>query len=193
MTNLVSAERLFVEKKYFQQIENHNITSISNNFLPIFMKIVLVVIGKTSPDYLKEGIAVFEKRIKRYLSFELLVLSDVKNAKNLKPLVLKEKEGEKILEACRKSDWTVLLDDKGREFTSLQFSKNIEKLMVRGLKTVYFVIGGAYGFSPAVYEKADQKLSLSQMTFSHQLIRLIFVEQLYRAFSILRNEPYHNE
>ena len=157
------------------------------------MKIFLVVMGKTNAAYLNEGIAVYEKRIKRYLGFEVVVLPDVKNGNKLKPVMLKEKEGEKILDTCKGSDWVVLLDDKGKEFTSLQFADNIERLMVRGLKNVHFVVGGAYGFSPAVYEQSNQKLSLSQMTYSHQLIRLIFVEQLYRAFSILNNEPYHNE
>ena len=156
------------------------------------MKIIFVVIGKTNTAYLEEGTSVYTKRIKRYLGFELLVLPDVKNTKNFKPAILKEKEGEKILRACENSDWMVLLDEKGKEFTSVQFANDLEKLMVRGLKTVHFVVGGAYGFSPQVYEKAHQKLALSKMTYSHQLIRLIFVEQLYRAFSILKNEPYHN-
>ncbi|MCG8578701.1 MAG: 23S rRNA (pseudouridine(1915)-N(3))-methyltransferase RlmH [Bacteroidales bacterium] len=157
------------------------------------MKVVLVVIGKTDESYLKSGIEIFEKRLKHYLPYEMKVIPDLKKTKNLSTKQQKTMEGELILQAFQPGDHVVLLDEKGKEFTSVDFAKLIEKRMVAGLKRLVFVIGGPYGFSDEVYAKANSKISLSKMTFSHQMIRLIFVEQLYRANTILKNEPYHHE
>jgi 23S rRNA (pseudouridine1915-N3)-methyltransferase len=157
------------------------------------MKVVLVVIGKTDEAYLKSGIEIFEKRLKHYLPYEMKVIPDLKKTKNLSTKQQKTMEGELILQSFQAGDHIVLLDEKGKEFTSVDFAKLIEKRMVAGLKRLVFVIGGPYGFSDEVYAKASSKISLSKMTFSHQMIRLIFVEQLYRANTILKNEPYHHE
>jgi len=137
--------------------------------------------------------AVFEKRIKRYTNFEYRVIPDIKKAGSLSPIQLKEKEGEKLLATFGSNDYVVLLDEKGKQLTSVKFAEEIEKRQIAGTKQWFFVVGGAFGFSDAVYKRANAQLSLSKMTFSHQLIRLVFLEQLYRGFSILRNEPYHNE
>ncbi|WP_430817740.1 23S rRNA (pseudouridine(1915)-N(3))-methyltransferase RlmH [Carboxylicivirga sp. RSCT41] len=157
------------------------------------MKVVLVVIGKTDEPYLKTGIDIFEKRLKHYLPYEMKVIPDLKKTKNLSTRQQKTMEGQLILQSFQAGDHVVLLDEKGKEFTSMEFARLIEKRMVAGLKRLVFVIGGPYGFSEEVYAKANSKISLSKMTFSHQMIRLIFVEQLYRANTILKNEPYHHE
>ena len=151
------------------------------------------MIGKTSEKYLQEGIGVYEKRIKRYNSFELKVIPDLKKAASLSIKEIKNKEGDLILQQLQKSDFVILLDEGGKSYRSLAFAQHMQSLMNRGEKHLIFVCGGAYGFSEAVYKRAQAKLSLSPMTFSHQLVRLVFVEQLYRAYSILRNEPYHHE
>jgi Uncharacterized conserved protein len=157
------------------------------------MKICLLVIGKTDEAYLQKGIELFHKRIPHYIPFELKIIPDVKNAKNLSEDQQKEKEGELILQQIAGSDELFLLDENGEEFTSIKFARFLEKKMVAGLKRLVFVIGGPYGFSASVYSKAVGKVSLSKMTFSHQMVRLIFLEQLYRAMTILKGEPYHHE
>lgn len=157
------------------------------------MKISLVVIGKTDAGYLIEAIEDYKSRLKHYIPFEMEVIPDVKNAKNLSEAQQKEKEGEMILKMVQPGDYLVLLDDKGKEYTSMQFSSYIEKKMHTVPKRLVFVVGGPYGFSEAVYGAAEEKISLSKMTFSHQMVRLIFIEQIYRAMTILNHEPYHHE
>jgi len=156
------------------------------------VKLEFWTIGKTNEKYLVEGMTIFQKRIQRYLKLETVLITDVKNAKNLKPQQVKKKEGDKILAKLQKGDFLILLDEKGKTFTSVQFAKYIEKQLHQSHHRIIFLIGGAYGFSEEVYKRANQKLSLSDMTFSHQMIRLFFLEQFYRAMTILRNEPYHN-
>jgi 23S rRNA (pseudouridine1915-N3)-methyltransferase len=157
------------------------------------MKIQLTTVGKTNQDFVQKGMDEFCTRLKHYISFELEIVPDIKNTKNLSQEQLKEKEGELILKSIQPGDYVVLLDERGTAFSSLQFADYIEKKTYIVNKKLVFVIGGAYGFSGKVYEAASEKISLSKMTFSHQMIRLIFVEQLYRAMTILNNEPYHHE
>lgn len=157
------------------------------------MKIALIVIGKTDAGYFVEAIREYANRLVHYLPFEMEVIPDIKNVKNLSEMQQKEREGELILKALQPADYPVLLDEKGKEFTSMQFAAYLEKKMHTVSKRLVFVIGGPYGFSEAVYKAAAEKISLSKMTFSHQMIRLIFTEQLYRALTILHNEPYHHK
>lgn len=157
------------------------------------MKINLLVIGKTDATYFMDGIREYENRLKHYIPFEMLVIPDIKNVKNLSEDQQKEKEGELILKNLQTGDCLVLLDERGKEFSSLQFASYIEKKSHTVNKRLVFVVGGPYGFSQAVYDKASERISLSKMTFSHQMIRLVFTEQLYRAMTILNNEPYHHE
>ena len=157
------------------------------------MKIVFVVIGKTDASYLTDAINEYKNRLIHYIPFDMEVIPDIKNVKNLSEAQQKEKEGELILKTLQQGDYLVLLDDKGKEFTSKMFSVYIEKKMHNVPKRLVFVVGGPYGFSEAVYKTASEKISLSKMTFSHQMVRLIFIEQLYRAMTILNNEPYHHE
>lgn len=157
-----------------------------------FMKVLFLVIGKTDKKYLIEGIDLFIKRVKRYISFEMSVIPDIKGGSKLPEAVQKEREGELILSKLLPSDKLILLDDKGKELSSVDFANYMQKEMLTGVKRLVFVVGGPYGFSSSVYGRADGKLSLSKMTFSHQMVRLIFVEQLYRAMTILKNEPYHH-
>ncbi|MBX2828353.1 MAG: 23S rRNA (pseudouridine(1915)-N(3))-methyltransferase RlmH [Flavobacteriaceae bacterium] len=156
------------------------------------MKITLLAIGKTDDKNLQVLIDNYMKRLKHYVSFSLEVIPDIKNSKHLSEAQQKELEGQEILKRLSNSDTLVLLDENGKMFDSVGFSGYLQKKMNSGLKNLVFVIGGPYGFSKAVYEKAQGKVSLSQMTFSHQMVRLFFVEQLYRGFTILRNEPYHH-
>lgn len=157
------------------------------------MKIQLIVIGKTTQDFVQRGVDEFAKRLKHYIPFEMEVIPDLKNTKSLSFEQQKESEGELILKALQPGDYLVLLDEHGKEFTSMKFAHYLEKKTHTVPKRLVFVIGGPYGFSEAVYQTAKEKIALSQMTFSHQLIRLIFVEQLYRGMTILNNEPYHHE
>ncbi len=157
------------------------------------MNITLLVVGKTDKDYINAATEEYFKRVKRYINFEFRVIKDIKNAKNVTTLVQNKLEGEKILDEIQTSDYVVLLDENGKNPTSKEFASFIEKQSVSGLKNLVFVIGGPYGFSEDVYARANYKLSLSKMTFSHQLVRAIFAEQLYRALSILNNDPYHHE
>ena len=157
------------------------------------MKIKLIAIGKTDNKQLMQLIEEYQKRLAHYIKFEFKVIPDIKNTKNLSESQQKEKEGVLILKELMATDQLVLLDEKGHEFRSLEFSRFLQKKMNSGIKQLVFVIGGPYGFSDTVYKKAQGKVSLSKMTFSHQMIRLFMVEQLYRAFTILKNEPYHHE
>ena len=157
------------------------------------MKIKLLAIGKTDDKNLIQLIDTYQKRLKHYIKFELVLIPDIKNAKNLSEKQQKEKEGELILKQLQPSDQLILFDEKGKEFHSKEFANYLQKKMNSGIKQLVLVIGGPYGFSDAVYQKSNGKISLSKMTFSHQMIRLFVVEQVYRAFTILKNEPYHHE
>lgn len=156
------------------------------------MKISIFTLGATQESYLKEGIALYEKRIRHYVPFELICLNEPRNMKSQPESVLKEQEGKILLTALEKSDQTVLLDVEGKQLNSVAFSVFIQRAMNMGTRNLGFIIGGAYGFSKEVYQEVPERLSLSSMTFSHQLIRLVFLEQLYRAFTIIRGEPYHH-
>lgn len=156
------------------------------------MNIKLLAIGKTDNKALQSLIDDYTKRLSFYIKFELDIIPDIKNAKSLSQSQQKEKEGELILSKITPSDQMILLDENGKSFSSMAFSDELQKKMNTGIKTLVFVIGGPYGFSDAVYAKASGKISLSAMTFSHQMVRLFFIEQVYRAFTILRNEPYHH-
>jgi len=157
------------------------------------VKIKLLAIGKTDDKCLQELIDEFQKRLKHYIKFEIEIIPDLKKVKNLSVEQRKQQEGSLILNRIESTDQLILLDEKGHQFRSLEFSRFLQKKMNSGIKQLVFVIGGPYGFSDEVYQKAQGKVSLSKMTFSHQMIRLFMVEQLYRAFTILHNEPYHNE
>ena len=157
------------------------------------MKIVLLVVGKMDVSYWNEALEAYRKRLTHYIPFEMEVIPDVKNVKNMTAAQLKEQEGKSILKALQPSDYGVLLDEKGKEFTSVQFASWLEKKTHIVPKRLVFIAGGAYGFSDEVYNAVPEKLSLSKMTFSHQMVRPVFVEQLYRAMTILRNEPYHHQ
>lgn len=157
------------------------------------MKISLIVIGKTNGKFLVEGINEYTKRLSYYLPFSIEYLPDVKNNRKLTVEQQMVIEGNNILNAIEKSDYVVLLDEHGKEFTSMEFSKYIEKKMSSVPKRLVFVVGGPYGFTQDVKDRANEKISMSKMTFSHEMIRLIFTEQLYRAMTILNNEPYHHE
>ncbi len=156
------------------------------------MDITLVNVGKTDSVALEGLIAEFEHRLRKYINYSSVIVLPPKNAKKLNPEELKKVEGELILKKIGDSAHVVLLDEKGREYTSNSFAQYIQKLMNSGQKHIYFVTGGAYGFSENVYRRANAKVSLSKMTTTHQLVRLFFSEQLYRAFTILHNHPYHN-
>ena len=156
------------------------------------MTITLLTIGKTDNKQLKALIDDYTKRLGHYIKFSLEVIPDIKNAKNLSEAEQKQKEGELILKKIKPTDSLILLDEQGKQFDSVAFSSYLQKHMNSGVKQVVFVIGGPYGFSDAIYQNAKGKISLSKMTFSHQMIRLFFIEQLYRGFTILRNESYHH-
>lgn len=156
------------------------------------MKILLLQIGKTTESYLREGISLYQKRLTNYNSFEIITIPELKNTSAMSQEQQKIMEGKLILEKIEHGNFVVLLDEKGKEFSSVEFSDFLEKSRSSNIKSMIFVIGGPYGFSKPVYERSNSLISLSKLTFSHQMVRLIFMEQLYRAFSILRNEPYHH-
>lgn len=156
------------------------------------MQIKLLAIGKTDNQQLQQLIDDYQKRLGFYIKFEFEIIPDIKNAKNLSKKQQKQREGELILAKVGTSDLLILLDENGKQYDSVSFSEHLQKQMNSGIKQLVFVIGGPYGFSSEVYTKANGKISLSKMTFSHQMIRLFMIEQLYRAFTILRNEPYHH-
>lgn len=157
------------------------------------MKIKLLAVGKTDKSALQQLTDAYCKRLNHYTNFTVEMLPDIKNSKNLSEAEQKKKEGKQLLNKLKAGDHIVLLDEKGMELTSMQFSAQLQKWMNSGIKNLVFVIGGPYGFDEEVYKRAQQKLALSKMTFSHQMIRLFFTEQLYRGFSILKNEPYHHQ
>jgi len=157
------------------------------------MKIKLITIAKTDQAYLREGIQIYLNRLKHYINFEYLELSDKKISKKMSENQQKEKEGELILEQLKTGDELFLLDENGKTFSSINFANFIQKKMLSGTKTMIVVIGGPYGFSDKVREKSVGRISLSAMTFSHQMVRLITVEQFYRAMTILKGEPYHHQ
>ena len=157
------------------------------------MKILLLVIGKTDLEWLRTGIELYTERISRFVQFEIQVIPDLRNTRNMEPAVQKVREGESILKLLQTSDDVFLLDDKGREMSSPELAQWLEKRMAQSSKRLVFIIGGPYGFSADVYNRVPGRISLSRMTFSHQMVRLRFVEQLYRAFSIINNLPYHHE
>lgn len=157
------------------------------------MNIKLIAIGKTDNKALQALIDDYVKRLSFYIKFDIDIIPDIKNVKNLSEAQQKEKEGELILARLTPTDQLILLDENGKSFSSTGFADELQKKMNSGIKTLVFVIGGPYGFSETVYKKAQGKISLSAMTFSHQMVRLFFTEQVYRAFTILRNEPYHHD
>lgn len=157
------------------------------------MTIKLLAIGKTDSKELQNLIAVYEKRLQHYTKYEIELISDLKKTKNLSEAQQKEKEGELILKKVSPTDVLILFDEKGKQHTSVEFSNYLQKKMNSGIKQLVFLIGGPYGFSPEIYQAASGKISLSKMTFSHQMVRLFITEQVYRAFTILKNEPYHHE
>jgi len=157
------------------------------------MTIKLITIGKTDNKQLTSLIDDYIKRLGYYIKFSLDIIPDIKNSKNLSEVQQKQKEGELILKKISTTETLILLDENGKQFDSVDFSSYLQKHMNSGIKQLVFVIGGPYGFSKDVYKKSNGKLSLSKMTFSHQMIRLFFIEQLYRGFTILRNEPYHHK
>ena len=164
---------------------------IATYFCPMTIK--LIVLGKTDSSRLSQLIDEYQNRLKHYIKFEIETIPDIRNNKNLSETQQKEKEGEAILSKLNTTDFLVLLDENGKQYTSVEFSGYLQKKMNSGLKQLVFVVGGPYGFSDAVYQKCQGKISLSKMTFSHQMVRLFMVEQLYRAFTIIRNEPYHHQ
>jgi 23S rRNA (pseudouridine1915-N3)-methyltransferase len=153
----------------------------------------LISIGKTKEKYINEGITKYLKRLKFYTQFDSFEIPNIKSSRSLSNLEIVRKEGELILKLLHDRDYLVILDDKGNSFTSIQFSDKLHSWMLSSKKRLVFVIGGAYGFSDKVYQKGDEILSLSKMTFSHQMARLFFLEQIYRSYTILNKEPYHNE
>ena len=157
------------------------------------MNIELIVVGKTDMKEVEALVAMYTKRLNHYVKFAITTLADVRNTKNLSAAEQKRMEGEAILRLVTDSDHLMLLDEHGLELRSIEFADLLQKRMSAGTKRLVFVIGGPYGLSDAVYQRANSKLSLSKMTFSHQIVRAIFTEQLYRAFTILKNEPYHHE
>lgn len=157
------------------------------------MNIKLIAIGKTDNKNLQTLIEEYTKRLSFYIKFDLEIIPDIKNVKNLSEAQQKEKEGELILSKITATDNLILLDENGITFSSIGFSEFLQKKMNAGIKTLVFVIGGPYGFSETVYQKANGKVSLSEMTFSHQMVRLFVIEQIYRGFTILKNEPYHHQ
>jgi len=157
------------------------------------MKITLLTVGKTDVKWVSEGLDLYVSRLVHYVPFQVREIPELKNVSALTREQIKSREGELILKSLKPADEVVLLDEGGREFRSMDFASWIGERISRGSRDIVFVIGGAYGFSPEVYSRAESKLSLSKMTFSHQMVRTIFAEQLYRAFTILRGEPYHHE
>ncbi len=157
------------------------------------MNIELLVVGKTDSSLIEEIVTGYAKRINHYCKFTITTLADVKNTKNLTIKQQRTAEGEMLLRQLTESDYVVLLDERGAEYRSVEFALWLQKRMNSGVRRLVIIIGGPYGFSEAVYERANSKVSLSKMTFSHQIVRAIFAEQIYRAFTILKNEPYHHE
>lgn len=157
------------------------------------MKITLIAIGKTDDQYIVDGVEKYLKRLKHYIKFEVQIIPDIKNSKNLTADEQKAKEAELFLKNINNNDEVIILDERGIEISSTHFADLLNKKMISNVHNLVFLIGGPYGFDNNIYKRANYKLSLSKMTFSHQMIRLFFVEQVYRAFTILKGEPYHHE
>lgn len=157
------------------------------------MEILLLNVGKTSFQWIDEGISVYEKRLKKYIKFSLKSIPDIKSGKNITPDLQKEMEGKVLMNVILPTDYVILLDERGEQLTSLKFASQLEKLLSLSHKRIVFIIGGPYGFSKLLYDRKDKMISLSSMTFTHEMIKLFFVEQVYRAFTILNGEPYHHE
>ncbi len=157
------------------------------------MNIELIVVGKTDSAEVEALVAMYAKRINRYCKFAVTTIADVRNTRNMAASRQKQLEGEAILKNIVEGDFLVLMDERGVQYTSMEYADWLQKRMLSGVKRLVLVIGGPYGFSEEVYARANGKISLSKMTFSHQIVRAIFAEQLYRAFTILHNEPYHHE
>lgn len=153
----------------------------------------LILVGRTVENYLQAGISIYSGRLSHYVPFDMIEIPDLKQTSALTPDQIKGREGEMILKAVKPSDHLILMDERGKTFSSVEWARDLEQKSVRLAKDLVFVIGGPYGFSKAVYDRCDEKISLSKMTFSHQLVRVIFLEQLYRAFTIIKGEPYHHE
>lgn len=157
------------------------------------MKIALLQTGRTTEKYISEGIEKYSERIRKYSSFEILTVPDLRNTKNMAVADQKGFEGNKILKSLKSNDYVIVLDERGKEYTTAEFTLILEKIIMMPKKRIVFVIGGPWGFSDEVYKRADLNLSLSRMTFSHQMVRLLFLEQLYRIFTIIKGDPYHHE
>lgn len=157
------------------------------------MKITLLTVGKTDKDWVKQGLDIYTSRLRHYIPFSISEIPELKNVSALTKDQIKVKEGELILKSLKPADDVILLDEHGKEFTSTGFASFLQKKMALEGRDIVFIIGGAYGFSDDVYKRANSKISLSQMTFSHQMVRAIFAEQIYRAFTIMKGEPYHHE
>lgn len=170
--------------------------SETGHFIPHIeqpMRITLLTVGKTDKDWVKEGLDIYLSRLKHYIPFAIVEIPELKNVSALTKDQIKNKEGELILKNIRPTDDVILLDERGKEYSSTELARIIQDKISYAGKDIVYVIGGAYGFSEAVYQRANSKLSLSRMTFSHQMVRAIFAEQIYRAFTIIRGEPYHHE
>ena len=157
------------------------------------MKITLLTVGKTDRDWVKQGLDIYTSRLRHYIPFNILEIPELKNVSAMSRDQIKAKEGELILKNVRPTDDMILLDERGRTYSSIEFAKLLQDKISYVGKDIIFVIGGAYGFSEAVYDRANSRISLSRMTFSHQMVRAIFAEQIYRAFTIMKGEPYHHE
>ena len=157
------------------------------------MKITLLTVGKTDKDWVKAGLDIYVSRLKHYIPFSVVEIPELKNVSALSKDQIKTREGELILKNVRPTDDLILMDERGKQYTSVELARVLQDKISYIGKDIVFVIGGAYGFSEAVYNRADSKISLSKMTFSHQMVRAIFAEQIYRAFTIMRGEPYHHE
>lgn len=157
------------------------------------MKIALLTVGKTDRDWVKQGLDIYVSRLKHYIPFIINEIPELKNVSSLSRDQIKAREGELILKNLRPTDDVILLDEHGKEYSSVEFAQTLQKKISYEGRDIVFVIGGAYGFSEAVYRRANSKISLSRMTFSHQMVRAIFAEQIYRAFTIMKGEPYHHE
>lgn len=180
-----------MQKRIFIRV--HNLQIPSHIAIFAVMKLTLVTVGKTDVAWVREGLRLYVSRIGRYVPFSVIEIPELKNASALSKEQIKAREGMLVLEKIRLSDSVILLDEHGKEYRSLEFADFIRDKMSHSGKDLVFVIGGAYGFSEEVYSRADGKISLSKMTFSHQMVRTIFAEQLYRAFTIIKGEPYHHE
>lgn len=157
------------------------------------MRITLLTVGKTDKDWVRQGLDIYTSRLKHYIPFSIVEIPELKNVSSMSREQIKVREGELILKNIKPGDDMILLDERGRTYSSLEFAKLLQDKISYAGKDIVFVIGGAYGFSQAVYDRAGSKMSLSRMTFSHQMVRAIFAEQIYRAFTIMRGEPYHHE